>query len=223
MSDLRRTRPEDYLWAIESIATFGDDSRATTGKIAKAIGVTNGTVSSVLKDLAQKGLIDLISYEGAILTECGRRQVLRTVRRRRLLEFFFCQSLGVTWKTLEKDAFQLEPCASDRLIDYIDDFLNHPEYDPGDAPIPQKDGSMPEHQVLRLTDAPVGKSLKVVRIDLQAADSLRYLSEIGVLVDSEILIHHISSEVSVITLVTYQGRCAIGHDVARGVLVKPCH
>ena len=131
--------------------------------------------------------------------------------------------MGVTWKTLEKDAFQLEPCASDRLIDYIDDFLNHPEYDPGDAPIPQKDGSMPEHQVLRLTDAPVGKSLKVVRIDLQAADSLRYLSEIGVLVDSEILIHHISSEVSVITLDTFQGRCAIGHDVARGVLVKPCH
>lgn len=147
MSDLRRTRPEDYLWAIESIATFGDDSRAPTGKIAKAIGVTNGTVSSVLKDLAQKGLIDLIPYEGAILTECGRRQVLRTVRRRRLLEFFFCQSLGVTWKTLEKDAFRLEPCASDRLIDYIDDFLNHPEYDPGDAPIPQKDGSICRLQI----------------------------------------------------------------------------
>tara|TARA_R110002111_G_scaffold260069_2_gene330799 strand:- start:2014 stop:2685 length:672 start_codon:yes stop_codon:yes gene_type:complete len=223
MSDVRRTRPEDYLWAIESIATFGDDSRATTGKIAKAIGVTNGTVSSVLKDLAEKGLIDLIPYEGAILTESGRRQTHLTVRRRRLLELFFCQSLGVQWKTLEKDSFRLEPCASDRLIDYIDDFLNHPEYDAGGDPIPQADGSMPEHQILTLINAPVGKALKVIRIDLQAANSLRYLSEIGVFVDSEVLIHQISFEVSVITLETLQGRYAIGHDVARGVFVKPCH
>lgn len=220
MTEIRRTRPEDYLAAIETLAEQAESSRATTGNIAQQIDVSKGTVSGVLKELADQGLVDLIPYEGAMLTEVGRKRARYTVRRQRLLEFFLNQSLGIGWESVAEEAWRLEPGASEKLIERIDAALDHPEYDPQGDPIPRPDGSLPHRIVIPLTSARLGVVLVVARIVGLSNGALHHLSTIGLAVGSEITLRTIATEGGVVELETSQGPATIGIDLASGILVK---
>ncbi|MFG0332968.1 MAG: metal-dependent transcriptional regulator [Maioricimonas sp. JB049] len=143
MSEVRRTRPEDYLAAIDRICKDQDrgiadtGAIASTGAIAMAVGVSKGTVSAVLKELAEAGLVEHVRYRGAKLTETGRQKTRRTLRRCRLIELFLSQTLNVAPEVVADDARQLEPAISERLIEQIDRVLGHPAtdvHDPSRSP-----------------------------------------------------------------------------------------
>jgi len=141
MTEVRRTRREDYLAAVESVCEESGLERAGTGAIAKRVGVSKGTVSNVLRELNDGGLVDLVPYQGAKLTESGRRCASRIVRRYRLLELFLSRTLGVGWDAVASEAWHLEPGASDELIKRIDSFLENPKFDLHGDPIPPVDES----------------------------------------------------------------------------------
>lgn len=144
MKQQRRTRTEDYLAAIESVCTATGQERAATGAIAREIGVTTGTASAVLKSLAEDELIDLIPYAGAALTTAGRRRAQRLVRRYQLLELLLSRMLGFDSDTAASEARNLEPAASDTLIDRIDSHLDRPATDQHGQTIPRDDGPLTE-------------------------------------------------------------------------------
>lgn len=60
MTKNRRTRREDYLSVVDNICEESDQERAGTGAIAQRVGVSKGTVSSVLKELAGCHLLFLV-------------------------------------------------------------------------------------------------------------------------------------------------------------------
>lgn len=118
ISNRRKTRIEDYLLAVEQLCQ--DTDRATTGKVAAIIGVANGTASSVLRTLAENDLVDLQPYAGSILTERGHRRLQVVMRRRQLLERFLVQTLHLSIESASEESWQLEPAASNHLIDCIE-------------------------------------------------------------------------------------------------------
>ena len=144
MSGIRRTRIEDYLIAVEQIRAEGDSERASTGPIARLLGISNGTASSMLKQLAENGLVDHLPYHGVSLTEQGQCRARRVLRRHRLIELFLSRTLNVAWGSVADEAWRLEPSASERLIGMINEFLDRPEFDPYGDPIPREDGTLPE-------------------------------------------------------------------------------
>ncbi|NOY42906.1 MAG: metal-dependent transcriptional regulator [Planctomycetes bacterium] len=144
MSGFRRTRIEDYLIAVEQICVEGDSERATTGPIARLLGISNGTASSMLKQLAENSLLDHLPYEGVRLTNAGKQRARRVLRRQRLIELFLVRTLSIAWKSLADEAWELEPATSEQLIKMIDAFLDYPEFDPLGNPIPREDGTLPE-------------------------------------------------------------------------------
>jgi DtxR family transcriptional regulator, Mn-dependent transcriptional regulator len=79
---------ENYLKTIYQICTRQQEQPAATGQIAEALSVAPGTVTSMLKTLAESGLARYTPYEGAVLTDSGRTLALRVLRRHRLLELF---------------------------------------------------------------------------------------------------------------------------------------
>lgn len=143
MTPHRRTRTEDYLAAIDRLCARRHADRATTGDIAAAVGVAKGTASGVLKSLAEQGLIDLLPYTGARLTDDGMKLARRVVRRHLLLEMFLGQTLHISRERLPDEAWSLEPGTSDELLEHIDRFLKHPDFNPLGDPIPRVDGSLP--------------------------------------------------------------------------------
>src|SRR5690625_6798946 len=82
----------DYLKAIWQLGSGGE--AATTGEIARELGVTAPSVTAMLGKMDGLGLVNYQPYRGAELSEAGRREAVRLVRRHRLLETFMITRLG---------------------------------------------------------------------------------------------------------------------------------
>ena len=70
---------ENYLKAILQHELQTGEILMSTGKIAEAMIVSPGTVTSMLKTLSESQLAEYKPYEGAALTESGRKLAMRIV------------------------------------------------------------------------------------------------------------------------------------------------
>jgi len=173
---------EDYLKQILLEQEAAGGERVSTGRIAQALAVTPGTVTSMLKTLADGNLVDYEAYGGVRLTESGRRLALHVVRRHRLVELFLVKILGLDWSEVHDEAERLEHAVSERLIERIDEMLGHPAVDPHGDPIPTAALALPESEssdFLTLAAGKVGARYRVARIAEQSPDFLRLVEKIG--------------------------------------------
>ncbi len=129
----RKTRIDDYLQAVERFSR--DGGKASTGAVAKSVGVANGTASGMMRELAAAGLIDHQLYAGATLTDRGRRRLLIVLRKRQLLELFLHDRLQLEVDDAVDEACLLEPTASVELIERINQVLGGPRSDIRGDPI----------------------------------------------------------------------------------------
>lgn len=173
---------ENYVKVIYSIsARKGDPQEAVaTGEIAAALRITPGAVTSMLKTLSESRLATYTPYEGVRLTDPGRKLALVVLRRHRLIELFLSETLRMSWDEVHEEAEHLEHAVSDRLIERIDAYLNHPQADPHGDPIPRADGTMPDPVGTPLAEMTPGRRFQVVRVVDQDPAFLRYLTDCGI-------------------------------------------
>lgn len=167
----------DYLKAVLRLSR---DGPASTNAIAKHLGFTPASVSGMLARLAAADLIDHRPYRGATLTERGRREALRLMRRHRLVETFMIQHLGYGWEEVHHEAEAIEHAISDRFAERLDALLGHPSHDPHGDPIPGPDGTVPETPDVPLHDVEEGRELRVARLLSQDRELLAHLAELGI-------------------------------------------
>jgi DtxR family Mn-dependent transcriptional regulator len=170
---------ENYLKAIWQACQAELDKTASTGELAQSLGVSAGTVTSMLKTLSTTGLATYTPYEGVRLTPSGTALALRVLRRHRLIELFLVKTLSLSWDQVHAEAENMEHAVSDLLIDRIDEFLGFPKFDPHGDPIPAADGSIIEHSTHSLAECQPGESFRLRRVVDQSPDFLRFLSELG--------------------------------------------
>lgn len=170
---------ENYLKAI--LAKSGStDGVVPTGAIAKALGVTSGTSTTMVKSLAAQGLLEYHSREGVRLTAEGRKAALVVVRKHRLVETFLVQVLKMDWAEVDREAESLEHSISERVLSLIDDYLGHPAVDPHGDLIPRLNSA----QFVRssrqtLATCAVGKALRVEHILDQSSAFLTFIQDNG--------------------------------------------
>jgi DtxR family Mn-dependent transcriptional regulator len=210
---------ENYVKTIYQLSTRGDNRPAATGEVADALGVLPGTVTSMLKTLAESGLARYTPYEGVKLTGQGTALALRVLRRHRLIELFLVKTLNLAWDEVHEEAENMEHAVSDWLVDRIDEYLGCPESDPHGDPIPRADGTMPRPDAQRLADLPVGQSFRLVRVLDQSPEFLRYLSDSGLLLGAAgHLVRH-RPEAGIITVHVESGETTLGREAAEKLLV----
>ena len=168
---------ENYLKAIYQ-AEIPQNNRGELvpmGQLSSALGVVPGTATTMVKALAETGLVRYEPYAGVQLTEAGQRLAALVLRRHRVLELFLVKVLDMSWAEVHEEAERLEHAASDRLIDRIDAMLGRPAVDPHGDPIPDSDGTIvtPRHQ--SLLTCPLDTSLVLSRVSKQDTDFLRFL------------------------------------------------
>lgn len=139
------------------------------------------SVSGMLKKLAQArpGLVHHVRYRGVGLTPAGERAALQIVRHHRLLERFLSERLGFSWDQVHSEADRLEHVISEDLEERIAAQLGDPAVDPHGEPIPRRDGSLPRHKEVPLTDLAPGRRAYVSRVADQEPELLRYLAGLG--------------------------------------------
>ena len=211
---------ENYVKAIYLIATRGEAGQSVaTGALAQALGVSPGTVTGMLKTLAEAALATYAPYEGARLTPAGERLALKVLRRHRLVELFLVRTLEMPWDEVHEEAEHIEHAVSDRLVDRIDAFLDFPDADPHGDPIPRADGSLPERRGVALTRLEPGQRFRLVRVVDQDSAFLRYLSECGLDLGVRGELIENRPEAGALVVLVAGRPLALGHEAAGKVLV----
>lgn len=168
---------ENYLKAIfhgEARLT-GDQRLVPMGQLASALGVAPGTATTMVKALAESGLVEYEPYNGVRLSAAGSRLAALVLRRHRLIELFLVQVLGMRWDEVHDDAEQLEHVVSERLIDRIDELLGRPEVDPHGDPIPSREGEVARRDFDTLLTCPLNTPVTITRVTDQDAAFLRFI------------------------------------------------
>ena len=173
---------ENYLKAIYHGETqlAAGERLLPMGQLATALGVAPGTATTMVKALAESGLVEYEPYNGVRLSAAGERLATLVLRRHRLIELFLVRVMGLGWHEVHDDAEQLEHVVSDRLIQRIDEMLGHPEVDPHGDPIPTADGHVPRDHFETLLTCPVHHPVVVSRVTDQDAAFLRFIEAAGI-------------------------------------------
>ena len=168
---------ENYLKAIYlGAAALPDDQRLLPmGQLASSLRIAPGTATTMVKTLAESGLVEYEPYSGVALTAAGEKLAALVVRRHRLIELFLVRVLGFGWDEVHDEAEQLEHVVSERLIDRIDEMLGRPAADPHGDPIPNSEGMFRPQNVQSLLTCPLDTPVTVTRIVDQDKTFLRFI------------------------------------------------
>ena len=178
------TAVEDYLKTIYSLSRR--EEAASTSAIAERLGVAPGSVTGMVKRLAELGLVEHVPYYGARLTELGEQQAVRLIRRHRVLELFLVDVLRYTWDRVHEEADRLEHAATDELIDRMASVLGEPALDPHGAPIPASVGRFVEWHYPKLGELQVGTRGVLRRVEDENPEALRYLAQMQLVPGAEV-------------------------------------
>ena len=167
---------ENYLKALyQAQAASEEKALVPMGQLAATVGVAPGTATTMIKALAESGLVEYEPYLGVRLSPAGTKLAALVLRRHRLIEQFLVEVVGMSWADVHDDAEQLEHVVSDRLIERMDAMLGHPSVDPHGDPIPTADGDMESRRYHSLMTCPLRTPVKVTRVADQDAGFLRFV------------------------------------------------
>lgn len=168
---------ENYLKAIfHGESQLREGARLLPmGQLASALGVAPGTATTMVKALAESGLVEYEPYNGVRLSPAGEKLAAMVLRRHRLIELFLVRIMGMPWDQVHDEAEQLEHAVSDSLIDRIDEMLGRPSVDPHGDPIPDPEGQIPRQALDSLLTCPMHTRLTIARVTDQDPAFLRFI------------------------------------------------
>lgn len=169
---------ENYLKHLLLLAEDGEDL-VPMGALAAALDVVPGTATTMVKALADEGLVLHRPRLGVRLTPEGRRVALNVLRKHRLVETFLVHVLKMDWAKVHDEAEQLEHAISDEVLDRLDALLGHPQTDPHGDPIPSRQGKLHSQVYATLATCTLDRSVRIVRITDQSPEFLQFAEQQG--------------------------------------------
>jgi len=209
----------DYVKAIWDL---GEAEAASTKDVAARLLVSPASVSNMFARLQEMGLVEYERYRGASLTEKGRIEALRLVRRHRLIETFLLKHLGYSWRDVHAEAERLEHTVSDEFTERLAEFLGHPGHDPHGDPIPTADGALEPDHSFPLSEAEAGWRVRIHKVGDEDDSVLDYLGERGLVPGRTLNVKEVRGLDGVVTVEDEDGDThSFGSPVALQVFVRP--
>ena len=208
---------EDYVKAIWEVA--GADV-ASTKDIAERLLIAPPSVTNMFVRLREMGFVEYERYRGVSLTERGREEALRLVRRHRLIETFLLQHLGYSWDEVHEEAERLEHAVSDGFTERLAEYLGHPDQDPHGDPIPAADGTIQPDYSFPVSEAVPGQWIRISKVG-DDPSTLDYLGERGLVPGRLLCVREVRDLDGVVTVEGEDGGAhALGEPLARAVYVR---
>lgn len=177
---------ENYLKAIYGLESkFGKS--VSTNKLANKLETKASSVTDMVKKLAKKELISYEKYQGVSLTPAGKEIAINIIRNHRIWEVFLVEKLGYKWDEVHEIAEQLEHIKSEELVNRLDDYLEHPSFDPHGDPIPDKQGNIPTRkEAVSLNELAIGEQGIIVGVKNTNNEFLQFLEEMSLTLGKKI-------------------------------------
>jgi DtxR family Mn-dependent transcriptional regulator len=212
---------ENYLKHILLLSDGGSDL-VSMGALAAALDVVPGTVTTMIKALADEGLVEHQPRHGVRLTPDGRRVALNVLRKHRLVETFLVNVLKMDWAKVHVEAEQLEHAISDEVLDRLDALLGHPTSDPHGDPIPSRGGKLDTQVYATLATCVTDRPLRIVRITDQSAEFLQFAEQNGMRPGASVRVADRNLAAGLVTLKKNGGRGpALSLAAAGKILIQP--
>jgi len=176
---------ENYLKAIFHLQQEGKGEVATNA-IAETLKTKASSATDMVQKLADKKLLQYRKYKGARLSKEGEKVAVKVIRKHRLWEVFLVEKLNFHWDEVHDIAEQLEHIQSDELVNRLDAFLDHPDYDPHGDPIPDKNGNIKSAEKKLLSELKKGNEGILVGVRETGADFLQFLDKRNIAIGTKI-------------------------------------
>jgi DtxR family Mn-dependent transcriptional regulator len=213
---------ENYLKQLYLEQRSTDGGMVPMGRLAAAMGVVPGTATSMVKALADSGLVEYEPREGVRLTRSGEQLALHVLRRHRLVELFLVRMLGLDWSEVHDEADLLEHAISDRVMERIDAVLGHPKADPHGDPIPTAKGLLHEPHRMSLADCPENSPQQVARVLDQEPVFLQFAERNGLVPGAAVVVAKRDAAAEAVRIrVGKRDEVSLGMAAAAKILVEP--
>lgn len=211
---------ENYLKAICQLTVLNSDkTEVGTNELANHLFVKPASVNDLLKRLRDKELIHYEKYGKISLTDSGRRKGMEIIRKHRLWETFLAEKLNFSWDEVHELAEQLEHIQSTKLVDRLDEFLDHPKFDPHGDPIPSKNGEIEFISRKTLDEIQVGKSCKLVAVKDNSSSFLQYVDKLDLKIGDSIQLKSIEGYDNLLHIEIHGNQFTVSQKFAQNLYV----
>lgn len=182
---------EDYLKALFQIVIENEEVKVGNNQLADYLKVSPASANNMIKKLKAKKLVVSEKYGKLELSDDGKNIAVWLVRKHRLWETFLYKYMNFSWDEVHEVAEQLEHIKSAKLIDELDRFMEYPKKDPHGDLIPDEQGRFKLIPKVTLSNLKNGDRCKLIAVDDSSVAFLKYVSEIGLALSSEILVEEV--------------------------------
>lgn len=158
-----------------------DSPTVSTTGLAERLDVSAPAIPRMLRRLANAGYVKRVPYQGAELTERGRDEALREIRRHRILERFLVDVMKFSWDEAHEHADELTAGLNDVLTERMAEMTGHPTRCPHGEPIPDADNQLPPIDDVSLVNKGVGFKGVVSRVRTHEPEKLKYFASLGLM------------------------------------------
>lgn len=213
---------ENYLEALYNLHLQGEPIRTTA--IASSLGLSPASVTEMVQRLAGEGYLDYKRYHGVHLTPKGITAATDVLRKRRLVQVFLINVLGLDMGLALEEAHRMEHAISYEVEERLCALLGNPQSSPGeedDIPLcpraPEECPNCQRQALIPLTAMTTGHR-GTVRAVLEDDLGTMGLSRLGLDVGTEFQV--VRSSPKSVHLSIKGSRARVGWDVAQRIVVK---
>ncbi|TZF83598.1 metal-dependent transcriptional regulator [Pedobacter sp. BS3] len=210
---------ENYLKALFNLGNHKGE--VNVNELSRELDLKMPTVNSMMKKLAEKGLIHYESYKPVRLSEKGKKEAALIIRKHRLTEMFLVEKMGFGWDEVHNIAEQVEHIQSPEFFAKMDELLGFPKIDPHGSPIPDQSGKMAWPEYIKLSECKAGDTVRFRAVTHSSDEFLKFLNSRELLLGTIIHIQSVEPFDNTFT-VSYGNRASamLSHIAAEKLLTE---
>jgi len=210
-------RTEEYLEYIYKLQEMHES--ATTSKLAERLELAPSSVSEMLKQLEQKGLVKY-AEKGVVLTKEGELEAKKVIRKHRLSERLLTDILGFKWDKVHEEACRLEHDISPEMEEKIEKKLGNPKTCPHGYPIPDKNGLIVQDNTEKLSELKANEKGVIISVFEENSEMLQYLGSLGLYPETEVEVKSVAPFGGPILIRVAGSEKSVGKELAEKILVQ---
>ncbi len=164
----------------------------STSQLAEMLDVSPPAVNRMVNRLGKQGLLHHQPYHGISITETGRVEALKQIRKQRVAEVFLVQVMGMNWLEVAEEARRLSDGLSDAVARRMFEMTDKPSVCPHGEPIPQANGTLPPASDVYLSQVKAGATIRVSRLITRESDRLQYVEALGLVPGQVCAVIHVA-------------------------------
>lgn len=219
ISETMKPSPAMREYLAEIYRLQEDAPTVSTTNLAERLNVSPPAVPRMLKRLKSLGYVKHVPYQGVELTELGREEALREIRRHRILEVFLVDIMGFTWDEAHEHSDDLSTGLNDVLTERMAEMTGHPQRCPHGEPIPNESGELPEVADYCVVNLNVGHKGVISRVRTHEPEKLQYFASLGLVPNQSIEIVGRAPFNGPMRLRVGRDEVVIGHELMKSLWV----